>query len=364
MCAHSCCVCCFSSLTGIERAFIGLVAFCLILTISLCAYLFHHRANQIWQAAGVGFYMLMGCGCMLSYLAVLSWPIENDETSCGFRIWIWTAGFHAFVAPMVACAFRIARIYTQGLQSVRVSNQQVAGYCLLLYAPQLLLNILWTSISPIRPVIVQVDLLRPKFDYTICSNDHPYGNVLFGTLTLIYSGVLLLSACYLAWRVRQAYSIFNDAKPIALSMYIFTMSSVIILVVQLSLDTPELASQKVLFGLRSAGVLLAYQSSLAILFLRRILDQIDMGPIGGGMQTAIGRWRRHTHTIAAFLFDRDAHPFSRFSHSLSLSLSRHRSELQRRQSSPEVRDQRGCLAQRSEAARGRTLPTGHRCSRQ
>ena len=202
-------------LTGIEQAFIGLICVCLILTSSLCAYLFRYRANQIWQAAGVGFYMLMGCGCMIAYLAVLSWPVENDATSCGFRIWVWTAGFHAFVAPMVACAFRIARIYTQGLQSVRVSNQQVAGYCVMLYTPQLLLNILWTSISPIQPTIVEVDPLRPKFDYTICSNEHPYGNVLFGTLTLIYSGVLLLSACYLAWRVRQAYSIFNDAKPIA-----------------------------------------------------------------------------------------------------------------------------------------------------
>ena len=35
------------------------------------------------------------------------------------------------------------------------------------------------------------------------------------------SGFLLLAACYFAYKVRKAYRMFNDARPIAMSMYIF-----------------------------------------------------------------------------------------------------------------------------------------------
>lgn len=71
-------------------------------------------------------------------------------------------------------------------------------------------------------------------------------------------------------------------------MYIFSMMSVVVLVVQLALSSPAISTQKMLFALRSAGVLIAYQGSLAILFLRRILNQLDMAPHSNVMQTAIG----------------------------------------------------------------------------
>jgi hypothetical protein len=198
----------------VERAFIALSVSCTLFTLALCAYLFHHRSKQIFQAAGVQFYMLMGAGCILAYLGVLTWTVENDVRSCGLRIWIWTLAFHAFVGPMVSCALRIARIYTQGLHSVRVSNTQVAGYCALLYTPQLIINLLWSTLYPLDSTVVVLDPIRPKYNYTICAHGDSFGVVFFGTLTLVYSGLMLLTACFLAWRVRKAYAIFNDAKPI------------------------------------------------------------------------------------------------------------------------------------------------------
>ena len=321
----------------IEQVLLGLVGLCCTFTMGLCAYMFHHRKNQIFQAGGVWFYMLMGFGCLQAYLSILAWPVENNAVSCAVRIWSWTLAFQTFVAPMVACALRIARIYTEGLVSVRVSNRQVAFYCVLIATPQVILDILWASIAPLRLQVVELDPLRPKYNYTVCTSS--LGGNVFASLTLIYSGILLGAACFLAWKVRKAYAIFNDAKPIvgrplkqqrsssgrartsqhcqeaehmnarpllipfllcvffvcvlsvqALSMYIFTISSVVVLVVQLSLNSPEISSQKVLFALRSAGVLIAYQSSLAILFLRRIFDQLDQGNpgkdvLGTGPQT-------------------------------------------------------------------------------
>lgn len=197
----------------VELVFIGLLSACALFTLALCVYLLYHRGNQIFQAAGVQWYMFMGLGCIVAYLSILSWTVENNQTSCDIRIWAWTTAFHAFVGPMVSCALRIARIYTQGLQSVRVSNMQVAGYCLGLYLPQLVLNLFWTIFYPLRTKVIELDSLRPKYDYTICTGDDT-ATVIFGSVTLVYSGMMLITACFLAWRVRKAYAIFNDAKPI------------------------------------------------------------------------------------------------------------------------------------------------------
>jgi hypothetical protein len=187
---------------------------CMAFTLGLCVYLFNHRHQQIFQAAGVWFYMLMGAGCILSYLAPLTWPVENNATTCSARVWVWTMAFQMFVSPMVACAYRIARIYSVGLVSVRVSNTQVAAYCLLLATPQMIINILWSTLSPLEATLVSLDALRPAYSYTVCESHSAVGSTLWGALTLVYCGILLISACTLAWRVRKAYAIFNDAKPI------------------------------------------------------------------------------------------------------------------------------------------------------
>lgn len=199
---------------AVEQGVAALVAACVAWTLGMCAYLFRHRRQQVFQAGGVWFYMCMGGGCAAASLAVLTWPVENNDATCAARIWIWTLAFQAFVAPMVACALRIARIHTQGLASVRVSNGQVAVYCLLIASPQLLLDILWVSIAPLRARVVELDPLRPALNYTVCEHDNSLGTDLFGVLTLLYSAVLLISACTLAWRVRKAVALFNDAKPI------------------------------------------------------------------------------------------------------------------------------------------------------
>lgn len=290
----------------VEQTFIALALGCCLFTLALASYLFKHRERQIFQAAGVGFYMLMAVGAIASYVSILTWPVENNAATCGARIWIWTLAFQSFVAPMVSCAYRIARIYSVGLVSVRVSNGKVAAYCLALATPQLIINVLWTTLAPLKPKVVELDPLRPVSNYTICSADASLTNV-FSALTLVYCGAMLLAACGLAWRVRKAYSIFNDAKPIALSMYTITIAALVGVSVQLALNEPELAAQKVLFGLRSAGVLLAYQASLAILFLRRMLDQFEFGTTGGASKGAREKELLQNTFLGTAFGDQSAH---------------------------------------------------------
>jgi len=260
--------------TEIEHAVIGLLVVCSVFTLSLCGYLIKHRRYQIFQAAGLPFYLMMGFGCIVAYSSVLTWGVENNGAMCASRAWVWTLAFHIFLDPVLVTTWRISRIFGQKLRLLRITNARLAAMCGLIFAPQFLINLLWHALAPLQPRIVTVDPLRPgPTSFTTCSGGDD--GVMFAAVTLAYSALLLLAACYFAYKVRKAYTMFNDAEPIGASMYIFTVTVAIILVLQTSLDNNSVSAQKVLFALRSIGVLVAYQSGLALLYVRRILGQLD-----------------------------------------------------------------------------------------
>jgi hypothetical protein len=257
--------------TSIERAVIALLIVCCVLTIGLMVYIWHHRALQIFQAAGVWLYMTMGCGCLVAFLSVLTWPVENNSATCGARIWLWTSSFFLVVNPILASSYRIACIFSNKLHAVKITNRMVGGMCVGLAVPQVILNCLWSGLAPLEPQVITADLYRPAVtSFTTCTlGDH---GIAFVGITLAYCCLLLLSAVVLAYRIRNAYAMFNDAQPIAASTFLFALVAAVVLVVQIALNNSTVSAQKVLFGLRSVGLLLAFQSSIGMLFLRRILD--------------------------------------------------------------------------------------------
>jgi len=267
--------------TPVEWMVIAVLCAAATFTLALMAYLVKNRHQQAFQAAGLPFYLLMGAGCITAYGGVLLWGVENNQQTCNARIWVWTIGFHMYVAPLLASSWRISRIFAQKLKTVKLTNRVVGLISLAIFAPQLLINIMWQTLAPFQATIVTSDILRPaSTSFTTCSGGR--AGLVFTGVTLAYSALLLLLGCYLAYKIRKAYRLFNDARPIAMSMYIFSVTAAIMMVIQVALNTDNVSVQKVLFGLRSIGVILAYQSSLALLYLRRILGSEQVTKYGGG----------------------------------------------------------------------------------
>jgi hypothetical protein len=256
----------------VEHALIVLVSLCSAFTLSLMIYIFWHRSAQVFAAAGLPFYMAMGVGCILAYMSVLVWGVENSAAMCSARIWMWTGSLHFFIDPMLASSYRISRIFSGKIQAVKITTKQVLLISLCLAVPQLLINIIWSSVDGLTPSIVTADLLRPgSSSFTTCSSGSTGSTLL--ALTIAYAALLLLCACILAYRIRGAYELFNDAQPIAQSVFLFSLTSGVVLAIQITLNHPLVADQKVLFGLRSCGTLVAFQGSIALLYLRRIMDK-------------------------------------------------------------------------------------------
>ena len=258
----------------VERVLIALVVACSVTTGLLMSWLYHNRHKQKWPAAKAVFWIIQGFGCLLAYAAVLTWPVENDAHTCSARIWLWTLAFHAFVDPLLASSYFIAAVTRQQLEVTKLSNRHLALGCLGLLAPQLLINILWASVAPLSTRVVTGDPLRPAYtSFTTCSPTGDGSSSLgFAVVTLAYSCLLLLIGCALAYRVRPSHRIYSDAQTITSTIYLFFTTAAVVLTVQVTLRNDDVSDQRVLFGLRSVGTLIAYQGSLALLYLRRILD--------------------------------------------------------------------------------------------
>ena len=257
--------------TSIERAVLSLVIACCLFTLALMAYIYHHRFADIFHAAGIYLYMTMGFGCLTAYLGVITWSVENSLPMCQARIWLWTVAFLMVVAPILASSYRIATIYANTkYRAGEFTHARVGIICAGLAAPQIIVNCLWAGIAPLQERVFTADLLRPaQTSFTACSQSS--AGMVFVGVTVIYCCLLLITAVVLAYRIRNAYAMFNDAQPIAGSIVLFALVASVTLVVEMTLNDPKVSAQKVLFGIRSIGVLLAYQGSIGMLFLRRIV---------------------------------------------------------------------------------------------
>ena len=275
----------------IERVVIALVVLCATCTAALALVLFAHRKAQTFQVAGLSFYLLVALGCISACVSIATWGVENSSASCSARIWMWTLSAHLFVDPFLAVSYRMARATTAKLyRKNNVDHAHLLAGCAALVAPQLLLNAMWTGLAPLRPVVVTEDPLRPAFtSFTSCESDDAKASTVFLALTLLYSGLLLLALCLLVQRVRRVRGLYSDARAIAVSVYLFVMTAIVVLVVQATLSHHDVESERVLFGLRSVGLLVAYQCSTALLFLPRVLPLLSAKSLGLKRRPLCGR---------------------------------------------------------------------------
>jgi hypothetical protein len=152
--------------------------------------------------------------------------------------------------------------------------------------PQLILNIITSAVDDIQPRLVIPDPLRPAHGFTTCSMTGDVGFVCV-MLSVALAFVCLFAACVLAWRLRNVSGLFSDAKPIALSMYLFMILSIVLLAVHIALPFRTRQEQMVRFAVRSGAILLAYQTTFSLLFLRRILHK-NQSVTGGVTATTHG----------------------------------------------------------------------------
>jgi hypothetical protein len=210
---------------------------------------------------------MAGAACVCN-LAILTWPIENSEVTCGLRPWFWTVPFYFLLNILIAKSWRIIRIFdSEQLRVARAINDaSVLVQALALCAPQLLINIIWSALDSPGTSLLVPNALTPATNRTDCAGAHTSA---FVGVSLAYAALLLLAACYCALRIRKASELFNDSRAIATALYSFALIVVLVAALQLALGGGA-AQLETLFIIRSIGVLFAVQALQGTLVADRL----------------------------------------------------------------------------------------------
>lgn len=183
--------------------------------------------------------------------------------------------------------FRLLQIITRSKFSpIKFTDLRLLGFVGILVGVDVLILIVWTASTPIDPVVVRPDPLRPILDFQTCLLTGP--DFIFIGILACYKGLILIAGLYLAvriWNIKLRGH-FNESRPLAFSMYnmvFFMLLAVVAVAVFNSADDPyERAASYIL---RSTAVLLGVFLTKIVIFIPKIsaVYRIPMGsgPSGG-----------------------------------------------------------------------------------
>ena len=224
------------------------IAIIVIACISLISIglLAHHRQSSTIKAHSFSFLAFSLFGAILVLLGLFSWPIDGVTVLCSVRPWAFTVPAYILLCPLLAKHYRIHRIFNlSSLSQTRrwgVNDHDVALIMAAMIAPQIIINIVWTIVAPLKSEIDENGL-------TDCSCDTQ--SQIFVWISIAYIGTLLTFAFYLTIRLRHLATEFNQSLDI-LSSLVFIIAAITVLVVLQFIGNFD---SELLFAVRSFGLI-------------------------------------------------------------------------------------------------------------
>jgi hypothetical protein len=264
---------------SVERIFVVLVVLCSCVTLCLLLSVLVCWRDPLFRATGPFSYCCVAVGSIAGYCNVLVWPVDNSSTMCAARTWLVVGAFHAVLQPLFFAVRRVHLICeTRDSLQATAAKRSLFSRCFpfLLSALPLLLTLLRGMPVASVPLLIVPDPLRPGASaFTVCvstASDGRTAAILGAHLAL--GACLLLATCYYAYRIRAVSGVFHDAHALAYSTYIFALSALCIVISQSVLGSGASGQSRAIaelsFALRAAGLLLGYQTTVAVLIGSRV----------------------------------------------------------------------------------------------
>lgn len=247
-----------------ERAVIGVVVVLSALSALLAGWLWVFRDRPYVKQASASFCVMSVVASIAVYLSLLTWPVENNAATCAARPWAMLLGIVLVLAPLLARTYRVMSVFqNSSLQIQRITDSDVLLLVGALAAPQFLLLVVWSAVSPLRPEVVVTDPLRPSLWHTVCSSEHASP---FAAVAVTYVVALLLLAGYFAYRTRNVWDAFNDARYTTLCIYNLVFCGLMLLIFEVS----SVDNRRTSFLVRSFLVIVMVTASQCLLFVPKI----------------------------------------------------------------------------------------------
>ena len=236
---------------------ISIVAIGIIVTVVIFILVVKNRTALVIRRSSPLFLYFMLIGILISFVSVLTYIGEPKEITCMIRPIILVLAFCLAFIALFLKTFRIKVIFDKS--DVKVQDKHLIMYGSIILVIELVIVGVWTVLDKMKPTVTYVN---PKMHYYTCSNTGKIGSYLQLAL-LIINAITLLYGCYLAVKVKNVYSDYNESKVIGLSIYgIMTC-----MVIQLIVSAFDSLGLTVIFIVQSLMIILSSVILLLFMFI-------------------------------------------------------------------------------------------------
>lgn len=230
-------------------------------------YVIINRKTKIIHSSSPIFLIGMLIGSIIIYLSIITLsPTLNDKVTCFSVYWLLSIGFILLFGSMLVKTWRIHLIFSKKTFEVfQVPNRTVLLFLSILLSIDIILLVLWSTLSKIKSIELIIDEYRLNQNYNTCSSN-VVGNV-FTWIIVGYKALLILYGGYLALRIRTVpIKLYDESKIIAFCIYNIGLSAIIITILQATSPTGRYA----IFGINAFLIIISVASTINSMLISKL----------------------------------------------------------------------------------------------
>jgi len=234
----------------------GIAIIGIIVTLIVFILVIKYRSALVIRRSSPLFLYFMLLGILISFSTVLTFIGMPTNLTCTIRPLILVLAFGLSFLALFVKTFRIKVIFDKS--DIKVQDKHLLLYSGATLLLELIIVGIWTFIDKMQPTIINYG---PNKHYYTCSNRG--SGIYFQWALIIINAIILLYGCYLAIKVRNVYSDYNESKVIGLSIY----GIMICMIVQLIISHYSTLGHMVIFIVQSLMIIISSIILLAFMFI-------------------------------------------------------------------------------------------------
>jgi len=206
------------------------------------------------------FLILMLLGIILAFSSILTFIGQPTNIICKIRPYIFILAFGLTFYSLLLKTFRIKVIFDK--INIQVKDSYLILYLCIILGIELGLVTVWTVFGS---MISDVREINDEIHYYDCQNVNKLGQSI-QTILIIINAIALLYGCYLAYKVKNVYSEYNESKIIGLSIYGIVICMIILFFI-VSIDGLDINT---IFLIESLMIILSANIILIFMFTPKL----------------------------------------------------------------------------------------------
>jgi len=216
-------------------------------------------------------------GIIISFISIITFIGKPSKFICILRPYMLVIAFGLTFFSLLLKTFRIKVIFDKS--DIPVKDSNLITYLCVLLGFELIIVTIWSIAAGMKPDIKKVG---DEMHYWVCKNTNDFGQVIQMVLIVI-NGLALVYGSYLAYKVKNVYSEYNESKVIGLSIYGIVVCMVILIVI-VNINSLD---HMILFLIQSLMIILSADIILVFMFTPKF-------------------WKLHINNISELSFEKPA----------------------------------------------------------